>query len=475
MLFNSLTFVVFFLVVYAAYLVTQRSLRAQNLMLLAASYVFYGAWDWRFLSLIAASTLIDYTIGLRLGALQNQADAAPRRKLLVTMSVAANLGLLGVFKYFNFFADSLVGLLNAVGIHADAVTLRIVLPVGISFYTFQTLSYTIDVYRGRLQPTRNLINFALFVAFFPQLVAGPIERASRLLPQLEKPRSPTVWQVDSGIFLILWGYFKKVVIADRAGLMVDQVFNNYTDHTGLILCVAVLAFSVQIYADFSGYSDIARGLSRLMGIELMVNFKLPYFALNPSDFWQRWHISLSSWLRDYLYIPLGGNRRGNVYRNLMLTMLLGGLWHGAAWNFVIWGGFHGGILILYRRWEKTPMHEDPWEGPHRTGVVLGKMTLMFGLTLVGWLIFRATSPEQILYFVRNASLMPSRTGAALLGKLAFFASPLVVMQLFQYRSRDLLVACRAPDSMRMLLYAGLFIGILFFGVRESIEFIYFQF
>jgi len=390
-LFNSTAFFVFFAVVYAAYLLLQRRLRLQNALLLVASYLFYGYWDWRFLSLIAISTLVDFVIGRALGRTDERAVGGQRRRLLLAISVVVNLAILGFFKYFNFFASSLVEVLSAFGAHADLVTLNIVLPVGISFYTFQTMSYTIDVYRGRLQPTDSLLDFAVFVAFFPQLVAGPIERAVNLLPQVGRPRRITAAQVDSGLFLILWGLYKKVVVADNAALIANAVFNDYASHTGLDILLGVIAFSVQIYGDFSGYSDIARGVARLMGFELMVNFRLPYFAVNPSDFWLRWHISLSSWLRDYLYISLGGNRTGRLltYRNLLVTMLLGGLWHGAAWNFIVWGAYHGVILALYRAFERRPAHENPWGGEHRYAVVLAKMGLMFALTLLGWLFFRA--------------------------------------------------------------------------------------
>jgi len=478
MLFNSLVFVGFFIVVYALYLSLQRKTSWQNALLLGASYVFYGYWDWRFLSLILISTVVDYVIGLNLGQTAGDTpEGERRRKLLVTASVAVNLGILGFFKYFNFFADSLIDLFHVFGMQADPVTLRVALPVGISFYTFQTMSYTIDIYRRKLAPTRSFLNFAVFVAFFPQLVAGPIERARNLLPQIERPRHITTASIDSGLFLILWGYFKKVVIADNAALISDQVFNNYMSHSGLAVLVGVLAFSVQIYGDFSGYSDIARGLARLMGIELMVNFKLPYMALNPSDFWRRWHISLSSWLRDYLYVPLGGNRKGPVrtYVNLSITMLLGGLWHGAAWNFVIWGAFHGLILVLYRLFERQPMDRQPWGGEFPASAVLARMGLMFVLTLVGWFIFRSSTVHQIGYMLTHVSLVPGPGALKQLAKLAFFSAPLVVMQLFQYVSGDLLIATKLPLPVRILVYGSLLTGILLLGVRDSVEFIYFQF
>lgn len=473
MLFNSLTFPIFFLVVYSSYLALQRHLKIQNLLLLVASYVFYGFWDWRFLSLILISTLVDFFVG----KLLHGTDNYHKRRALLALSIITNLSILGFFKYFSFFADSFAVLLSFVGMKADFPTLNIILPVGISFYTFQSLSYTFDIYRGKIKPIGNFFDFALFVAFFPQLVAGPIERAVNLLPQISYPRSVTMAQVDAGLFLILWGYFKKVVIADNVGLIADEVFNGYTQFDGLDIVIGVLAFTVQIYSDFSGYSDIARGLGKLMGFELMVNFRLPYFALNPSDFWARWHISLSSWLRDYLYIALGGNRKGPVrtYRNLLLTMLLGGLWHGAAWNFVIWGAYHGIILCLYRMFEKNPEHNDPWSGGHSYFRILGKMALMFTLTVIGWIFFRSQSVHQISYMLTNISLDSSKDTIPLLYQLTFFSAPLILVHVYQYITSNLLVITRHGVLTKGLIYGLLCALLLVFSVRESIEFIYFQF
>jgi D-alanyl-lipoteichoic acid acyltransferase DltB (MBOAT superfamily) len=475
-LFNSFVFVVFFLVVYGAYLSFRRSAKTQNLLLLLASYVFYGYWDWRFLTLIWISTFVDFFVGRALGSDSSEEQTPRRRKSLLLLSVATNLSLLGFFKYFNFFADSFADVLSLIGLQADPVTLRIVLPVGISFYTFQTMSYTIDIYRGRMSPARSFLDFATFVAFFPQLVAGPIERATNLVPQFERARQITTKMVDSGLFLIIWGYLKKIVIADNAAIIANTVFNGYTSYEGADIVVGVFAFAFQIYGDFSGYSDIARGLARLMGFELMVNFRLPYFAKSPSDFWLRWHISLSSWLRDYLYIPLGGNRKGPVgtYRNLLLTMLLGGLWHGAAWNFVIWGAFHGGILILYRLLGSS---REPKPRPRLVaGLVSGiQMSTMFFLTLVGWLLFRATSADQIGYMFTHASLVPSSETLGFTLELLFYAAPLVLVQIIQYRSDDLLILTRLPARLRIPLYAFMVAWIALFSVTHAAEFIYFQF
>ncbi|EGJ35000.1 MULTISPECIES: MBOAT family O-acyltransferase [Moorena] len=473
MLFNSFIFVLFFIIVYTLYLFLNRNYKAQNILLLIASYVFYGWWDWRFLSLLALSTVVDFTVGKQLQDIKEER----KRKLLLCISLIFNLSLLGFFKYFNFFAESFSSLLKLVGLQVDWVTLTILLPVGISFYTFQTMSYTIDIYRGKLKPISNFLDFALFVSFFPQLVAGPIERATTLIPQIILPRNLNIEQINAGILLIIWGYFKKVVIADNMATIANPIFNNYTQYQGLDVLIGILAFTVQIYGDFSGYSDIARGISKLMGFELMVNFKLPYFALNPSDFWLRWHISLSTWLRDYLYIPLGGNRQGslNTYRNLFLTMLLGGLWHGAAWNFVIWGAFHGLILIIYRIFDKNPEHQDPWSGKYSYLRILGKMLLMFILTNIGWVIFRSSSADQIYYMLTRVGVGRSDQSLLLGYDLVFFCLPLVMVQIYQYVTRDLLILTKLNYWCRVPVYSFLIIWICVFGVRTSGEFIYFQF
>jgi D-alanyl-lipoteichoic acid acyltransferase DltB (MBOAT superfamily) len=334
MLFNSFIFFIFLAVVLPLYYWLPKKLR--NPLLLVASYVFYGYWDYRFTALLAISTLIDFFVGQKLHLSANPNT----RKRWLSLSMLSNLGILGAFKYYGFFVSSFAPLAAIFGGNLDYLHLNIILPVGISFYTFQTMSYTIDIYRRKLEPTNNFIDFAVFVSFFPQLVAGPIERASNLLPQIAKVPLPSRIQVEKGIVLIATGLFKKVMIGDTAGRIVDHVFAQPEIYKSPELLAALVLFSIQIYADFSGYSSIARGTAKLLGIELMKNFEQPYLSRNITEFWRRWHISLSSWLRDYLYISLGGNRKGisRTYVNLMLTMLLGGLWHGASWNFVIWGG-----------------------------------------------------------------------------------------------------------------------------------------
>jgi D-alanyl-lipoteichoic acid acyltransferase DltB (MBOAT superfamily) len=490
MLFNSRVFVLFFIVVYTAYLLLQRKrdYKTQNVLLLAASYFFYACWDYRFLGLLVLQTGVDFYLARLLGYV-----SGPRkRKLVMVSSIVFNLTMLGFFKYFNFFTTSFAELGQRIGVTVDPVTLNIVLPVGISFYTFHTMSYTIDVYMERIRPAEHLLEFSLFVAYFPLLVAGPIERTSNLLPQLSAPREIRVEQLNAGLFLILWGYFKKIVVADNLALIANPIFQDYQSYSGFEILLGVLAFTFQIYGDFSGYTDIARGLSKLMGIELLLNFRLPYFAVSPPDFWRRWHISLSSWLRDYLYIPLGGNRHGEAktYRNLAATMLLAGLWHGAAWNFVIWGAYHGLILIGHRLFSRATASETPTpallaaDGPLRSALwasllapptAVLRILPMFALTVIGWIIFRATSVHQIVYMITHLSVVPSGSSGLIASHLALFVVPLLVLEWYQHRRGDLLALAKLPLWSRVPLYAGLLLSCFILGRGEGAQFIYFQF
>jgi D-alanyl-lipoteichoic acid acyltransferase DltB (MBOAT superfamily) len=470
MLFNSFAFFVFLAVVWLVYRILPH--RAQNRWLLAASYFFYGAWDWRFLGLIAASTLVDYVVALAL-----EASADPRRrKALVTTSLVANLGLLGAFKYAGFFADSLAALLGLFGIEPSPFTVRVLLPVGISFYTFQTLSYTIDVYRRRLRPTRDLLDFALYVAFFPQLVAGPIERAVNLLPQIQHPRTVSMEKLSRGSWLILWGLFKKVVIADNLWPLVDAVYAPSASPTGPEVLLASYAFGILAYCDFSGYSDIARGTARLLGFELMLNFRLPYLTGNLGEFWRRWHISLSSWLRDYVYIPLGGNRT-HVNRNLWLTMVLCGLWHGAGWNYVLFGVYHGTLMVAHR--VAAPWRER-WLGfersPARQLWHVAAVVITFHVVTLGWPIFRAETIGRSaeLWWLLASDFDPG-LAAAWLPRLLFLCTPLFLMHAVQVATRELEPVHRFPLPVRALVYAALLAGIALLGEDFGEEFIYFQF
>jgi D-alanyl-lipoteichoic acid acyltransferase DltB (MBOAT superfamily) len=453
-------------------------------LLLAASYAFYGCWDWRYLLLIGVSTLTDFLVGRQLGKIAGSTPAGKaQRRFWLFGSIAVNLSFLGLFKYFNFFSGSLAQLLGLLGVEADPFTLDVILPLGISFYTLKTISYTIDVYHNRLKPTNSLLDYAVFVAFFPQLLAGPIERAARLLPQIEHPRRVRTDQITTGLYLILWGYFKKLVIADNMAKIANQVFDHYTNYTGLDILLGILAFAVQIYGDFSGYSDIARGISRLMGFETIVNFKLPYFALRPADFWQRWHISLSEWLRDYIFFPLRRallrrNRNGNSILNLvtppMITLLASGLWHGAALHFVIWGAYHGVLLVLYQIRSRLAWHH--WTGGNFSPMVTAtKMALMFTLTLFGWLIFRASSIRQIGFMLSKMSLLPSAESASFASSLLFFTLPLLLIQVYQHITRDLLILTKLRYPARVFLYGLMLVWIVIFGARASTEFIYVQF
>lgn len=390
MLFNSIDFAVFLPVVFIFYwFFTNNNLRLQNLLIVAASYIFYGWWDWRFLSLIFFSTVVDYSMGILL----SKEDSGTRRKIYLWVSILINIGLLGFFKYYNFFLDNFISAFRLFGITLQARSLQIILPVGISFYTFQTLSYTIDVFRRKLEPTRDLIAFAAFVSFFPQLVAGPIERASNLLPQFYERRHFDLAKATDGMRQILWGLFKKIVIADNCAEFANQIFNNSADMNGSTLALGALFFTFQIYGDFSGYSDIAIGTSRLFGFDLMRNFAFPYFSRDIAEFWRRWHISLSTWFRDYLYIPLGGSRGGRwmKVRNTFAIFLVSGFWHGANWTFLVWGGLNALYFLPLQLTNSNRTHLDT--------VAKGKslpsfrellqMLITFVLVMLAWIFFRS--------------------------------------------------------------------------------------
>lgn len=467
MLFNSIEFAVFFLAVYAAYLVLP--FRAQNILLLVASYVFYGSWDWRFLSLIWFSSTLDFFVAQGLHASRD----LRQRRIYLAISVCINLGILFLFKYYGFFSHSLQALFASLGISVSWTTLNIVLPVGVSFYTFQTMSYVVDVYRGDLPPARRYLDYLLFVSYFPQLVAGPIERARNLLGQLSVPRTVTWTHVREGAWFLLLGYYKKTVIADNLAPFANEIFNAPEHAQGLAIVAGLLAFCFQIYGDFSGYSDIARGLARLMGVDLMANFRMPYFAVSPSDFWSRWHISLSTWLRDYLYIPLGGNRHGvaNTYRNLMLTMLLGGLWHGAAWHFVAWGAYHGVLLVIYRLAETRFTPPDRCHGFKRALA----LALFFLLTCGGWLLFRVNQFGDLSLLAKGLWAGWRLNGLLCLFTIACTVTPLLLIEIGQERRQSLLAIKTWPRAVRLLVYLALWAGILLAGAVETQEFIYFQF
>lgn len=395
------------------------------------------------------------------------------------MSIVGNLSVLGFFKYFNFFVGSFQSLLSYFSIPLTFSTLHIILPIGISFYTFKTISYTIDVFRGNLEPERSFRDYALYVAFFPQLIAGPIERAGRLLPQIRSPRKVTLDQFYEGSYLIMWGLFEKMLLADNLARVADRVFGG-PPYSGADVLLAAYAFTIQIFCDFDGYSNISRGLARCMGFDTMVNFNLPYFATSPREFWRRWHISLSNWLRDYLYISFGGNRKGklNTYKNTMLTMLIGGLWHGAAWTFVIWGAYHGALLVLQRIAEPILKLIPPLKSTFARQLwFLVSVFLFFQLISLGWLIFRAQSMGQV-FAMLNAVASNFSTSAYSLNALIVLVplvSVLLVVQFFQYRRTDLLFLFRQHWAVKAVALCAAFYLILVFGVTGGHEFIYFQF
>jgi D-alanyl-lipoteichoic acid acyltransferase DltB (MBOAT superfamily) len=482
-IFSSPEFVVFGALFFLAWAVVSPRWRRQ--LLLAGSYLFYASWDWRFLTLLVGSTLLDFLAARRIAA----SDELGVRRRWLLLSLGFNLGALAFFKYFDFFVQSLADLLSALGLEARPDLLAVVLPMGISFYTFQTMSYTIDVYRGRETPTDSLLDFAVYVCFFPQLVAGPIERSRNLLPQVRRLAEAGAARADwSGLGFLALGAFKKVVLADNFAVLVDATYADPSSTFGAALWVGTLAFAMQIYFDFSGYSDMAIGLGRLLGIDLMENFRSPYAAVNPSDFWQRWHISLSSWLRDYLYIPLGGNRQspGRTMRNLALTMLLGGLWHGAAWNFVLWGAFHGGLLMAFRARAVVAAEAALDDVP---GAKLVRRLLFFLLVCLGWALFRAESmadcavlAKKLLNpFAWESAAFVQRVVAAgevqhltVLGVVALLA---VVVQHAWPRGTKSVVAAlwRLPVPVRYLICGALFYAAMVAAPERPPPFIYFQF
>lgn len=471
MLFNSLTFFVFYLAVIAIYF--RISWRAQNVLILISSCIFYGSWDYRFLVLMGISITTDFFTGMAI----SQSAHPTRRKQLLIISILVNLSILGFFKYFHFFASSLDRLLEVMNLLPLAPTLHFVLPVGISFYTFQSMSYTIDVYRRQIKPTRSYIDYAAFISFFPQLVAGPIERASHLLPQFQGPRKVSQAQLVQSLWLILWGLYKKIVVADNLAAIVDPVFGWSEPLSGGMILIALYAFAMQVYCDFSGYSDMAKGLAGCMGFKLMFNFHIPYLALNPQVFWRRWHISLSTWLRDYLYISLGGNRNGraNTYRNLFLTMLLGGLWHGAAWTFVFWGAYQGLILILH----KLSMEIRGIRKKQDLGfwAKIIRWVVMIHVVCFGWLLFRADSMVQVWTFIRILVTDFSASSRALgfLCAMVLLCIPLWLIEGLQEKHNNLDAPLLLPLPLKTILMAVIIIMIVGLGNTGTHQFIYFQF
>ena len=397
MLFNSLDFLLFLPVVFVTYWLLCRHKTQQNILLVVSSYVFYGYWDWRFLLLIAFTSLCSYVSGIAIGNIEGKRKC---QKAISSANIVVSLLILGIFKYFNFFAENFADLFKRLGYQIDVVTLNIILPVGISFYTFQAISYSIDVYQGKIKPTRDIVQFFSYISFFPQLVAGPIERATNLLPQFNKQRKFDYAQTVDGLRQMLWGFFKKVVVADVCAYYVNMYWDYYDELPGVMLIQIAVLFTFQIYCDFSGYSDIAIGCAKLFGIKLMKNFDIPYFSRNIGEFWRRWHISLMTWFRDYVYIPMGGNRcsKWSAARNTLIVFLISGLWHGANWTFVVWGGYNAMLLIIGNviGWNNK-YNNVIGAGTNRIKIkeIVG-MLVTFMLVVVGWIIFRAENLTQAL-------------------------------------------------------------------------------
>ena len=483
MLFNSFTFAVFVPVVFFVYwFVFSKNLRLQNFFLLVVSYVFYGWWDWRFLSLIFVSSLSDFLIGIWLHKISDD----KKRKLLLWLSLILNLGLLVFFKYYNFFVDSFIEAAAKIGVHLHESTLNIILPVGISFYTFQTLSYTIDIYRRKLNPTNDIISFFAFVSFFPQLVAGPIERASQLLPQFEKPRIFDSEKAKDGLRQILWGLIKKVVVADTLAIQVDQIFNvtSYSSTPGITLILGAVFFSFQVYCDFSGYSDIAIGTARLFGFSLMRNFAFPFFSRSIAEFWQRWHISLSTWFRDYVFIPLGGSRvsKWNQVRNIMVTFGISGLWHGANWTYIFFGLLNGLYYLPYILTKSKGKHSEIVAAHKLLPNLkeLSQMIIIFSLFTFSIIFFRSSSIERSYSFIfnmfNNFNMNPDILLQWLQSESMILIFFLIGVEWLQRKKQHALEIENVPNFFRWSIYAASFAVFIYFGQFESTQqFIYFQF
>lgn len=478
MLFNSIEFAIFLPIIFALYWALRKEqLHYQNFLLIAASYVFYGWWDARFLALIAFSSLLDFFIGVRLSKQKIQS----KRKILLLVSILVNIGFLGVFKYYNFFVESFAEAFSLFGQSFDPHRLNIILPVGISFYTFQTLSYSIDVYRNKIEPTRNILAFFAFVSFFPQLVAGPIERATNLLPQFYTKRHFNTGLAVDGLRQILWGLFKKIVIADNAAVFVNDVFGNYQDQSGSTLLLGAIFFAFQIYGDFSGYSDIAIGTARLFGFNLKKNFAFPYFSRDIAEFWRRWHISLSTWFRDYVYIPLGGSKGGNAtrIRNVFVIFVVSGFWHGANWTFLFWGFLNAcyflPLLLLNRNRKNTDTVAEGKLLP--TPVEFVQMAITFSLTLVAWVFFRSDTISDAfsyLSIIFSKSLFSMPQGIPYTFSLLLFL--FILVEWFQRTKEHALhlAGRNTTKVLRWAIYYAIALTIILFGGAQQ-EFIYFQF
>lgn len=474
MLFNSIDFAYFLPIVLLLFWLLSKNLKAQNLFLLLASYVFYGWWDWRFLSLIALSSFADYIIGIQLHKAQTT------RKYWLVLSLVINLGMLAFFKYADFFAQSFSDAFSLFGQHIEVNRLNIILPVGISFYTFQTLSYTLDIYKRKLEPTKSLVSFLAFVSFFPQLMAGPIERASNLLPQFFQNKKIKSDLFVAGLQQMLWGFFKKMVIADNCAIIVDQIFNQAAEYSGLTLFIGAVFFGFQIYGDFSGYSDIAIGTAKLFGFNLSQNFAFPYFSRDIAEFWRKWHISLSSWFKDYLYIPLGGSRasKAKTIRNIFIIFLVSGFWHGANWTFVFWGFAHALLFVPLFVLNKNRTFTQ--NNHNLSPINLWRMLSTFVLVCLAWILFRAQNIEQAIFIYGKIFDFTSWTSPSLEGfNRTIIISMIVFLLVVEWKNKKeinpLKNIDKLPSVVRWLFYSFLLFCISMFSPTQELPFIYFQF
>jgi alginate O-acetyltransferase complex protein AlgI len=481
MLFNSIEFCVFLPSIFIIYWFITKTIKKQNILILLSSYLFYGWWDWRFLGLIFFSTVIDFIIGK---FLEKEKEVCTR-KYLLWISIFVNIGFLGFFKYYNFFIDNFMYAFSTVGIELSYQSLNIILPVGISFYTFQTLSYTIDIYKRKLQPTKDFITFAAFVSFFPQLVAGPIERAANLLPQFKKNRIFDYNQATDGMRQVLWGFFKKIVIADNCAEYANLIFNNSADYGGSTLVIGAIFFTFQIYGDFSGYSDIAIGTAKLFGFNLMQNFASPYFSRDIAEFWRRWHISLSTWFRDYLYIPLGGSRGTNYHRirNVFIIFLVSGFWHGSNWTFIFWGGLNAiyFIPIMLRNKNRSNLDTISHNKLFPNISELLSMIITFGLTVFAWIFFRSNDLNHAFNYISTifSNTLFTIPEIKLETKLVLTFLLLLFFIITEWIGRESKYAIEHFMNKwkwyyRYIFYYIILITIIFFSGKNE-EFIYFQF
>jgi alginate O-acetyltransferase complex protein AlgI len=486
MLFNTLNFALFLPIVFILYwFITKENLRFQNSLLLVSSYFFYACWDWRFLLLLIFSTVLDYYTGIKMSDSKNQNT----KKFWFCLSVSINLGFLGVFKYYNFFATSFANAIANLGLHINPLTLKVILPVGISFYTFHGLSYVIDIYKNRIKAEKNVVDYAVFVSFFPLLVAGPIERATHLLPQIKKNRIFNYAKAIDGLRQILWGLFKKIVIADTCSIFADDIFQNYPNYSGGTLIVGAILFSFQIYCDFSGYSDIAIGVAKLFGIELITNFKTPYFSRNIAEFWRRWHISLSTWFRDYVYIPLGGSKASlfKSVRNIFIIFILSGFWHGANWTYIIWGGLNALYFVpsFLMKKNRKYINLDTSNNYYSKLKELIAILITFGLTTFAWIFFRSKTVMDAMKYTKGIfnsakffKIQTAKTYELNIRPLLIYISIFLIID--WYYKNENVVFTRGHDTkksiiLKYLFYAFTIISILLSIKNQATSFIYFQF